>query len=93
MKYHNPSLFLIVALHELLGHGTGRLCHELPAFENPLKYPFETYYKEGETWHSVFGDIASGYEECRADAVALYLSTYPEVRALLLPKYTEAEQL
>jgi hypothetical protein len=50
--------------------------HQLPTFDNPLEYEFNTYYKEGDTWHSVFGDIASGYEECRADGVALYLSTY-----------------
>ena len=88
LKNYNPSLFLIVALHELLGHGTGRLYHEKPSVSNPLGYELEGYYKEGETWHSVFGDIASGYEECRADAVALYLSTISEVRQLLLPKYT-----
>jgi hypothetical protein len=35
--------------------------HQLPTFDNPLEYEFNTYYKEGDTWHSVFGDIASGY--------------------------------
>jgi dipeptidyl-peptidase-3 len=30
LKYSNPSLFVIVALHELLGHGSGRLYHHKP---------------------------------------------------------------
>jgi dipeptidyl-peptidase-3 len=32
------------------------------------------FYKDSQTWNGVFGDISSGYEECKADSVALYLS-------------------
>ncbi len=34
---------------------------------------------------SKFGDISSGYEECKADCVAIFLACYPEVLDLLLP--------
>lgn len=93
LKYSNPALFVVVALHELLGHGSGRLYRNLPDFASPLDgTPFTTYYKENETWHSVFGEIASTYEECRADTVALYLSLFEDVQSILLPKYTVEER-
>lgn len=33
----------------------------------------------GESYDSVFGPLASTYEECRAETVAVYLSLLPEV--------------
>lgn len=72
-----------VGVHELLGHGTGKLLSEDDAgllnFDkdsvvNPLTgQPVTTWYKKGETWGSKFGGLANAYEECRAEAVALYL--------------------
>ena len=60
VKYSKESLTLIVALHELLGHGTGKLftknveTGELN-FPEDLKNPFTnepitTYYLSTETW-------------------------------------------
>ena len=60
VKYSKESLTLIVALHELLGHGTGKLftknveTGELN-FDKDLKHPFngeeiKTYYLSSETW-------------------------------------------
>ncbi|GAA6061288.1 hypothetical protein JCM10212_004694 [Sporobolomyces blumeae] len=78
-----------VANHELLGHGTGRLFQEnadgtLPfdpsKIVNPLTgEPITSWYKAGENYGSRIGPISSSMEECRAEAVALYLSTNPEI--------------
>ena len=88
-KYSNESLTLMVALHELLGHGTGKLFTQdvdtgkFNFDHEKLLNPFTgekitTFYKSNETWSSKFGKLHSGYEECRADIVALYLGHYDE---------------
>ncbi len=74
-----------VGIHELLGHGSGRLVMAdaadgvrgtpHPLTGRPIDGPF---YQPGETYQSVFGDVASSYEECRAEAAALVLSFEPE---------------
>lgn len=74
-----------VGIHELLGHGTGKLLQETSSgvynFDkqnpprNPItEKPVTSWYKPGQTWSSVFGPIASSYEECRAECVAMALS-------------------
>ena len=74
-----------VGIHELLGHGTGKLLQETAPgqynfdVKNPPTDPITggpcwTYYKLGQTWSSVFGQIASSFEECRAECVAMALS-------------------
>ena len=60
VKYDKESLTLIVALHELLGHGTGKLLQKNVEtgelnFSPELKNPFTgeaitTYYLSTETW-------------------------------------------
>ncbi|KAK4506981.1 hypothetical protein PRZ48_000715 [Zasmidium cellare] len=83
-KYNNDSFEVQVGLHELLGHGCGKLLQETSAgvfnFDhknpptNPITgKPVSTYYKPGETWGTVFGGMGPSYEECRAESVAMSL--------------------
>lgn len=84
-KYRDPAFEVQVGLHELLGHGCGKLLQETSPGtfnfdkENPpisplSGQPIKTWYKPGQTWGSVFGPIAASYEECRAECVAMALS-------------------
>lgn len=84
-KYRDPAFEVQVGIHELLGHGCGKLLQETAPGEynfdvkNPpispvTKQPIESWYKPGQTWSSVFGSIASSYEECRAECVAMALA-------------------
>lgn len=75
-KWRDDAFEVQVGLHELLGHGTGKLLQET----SPGKYnfdrdsvPYKTWYGPSDTWGSVFGLTAGSYEECRAELVALYL--------------------
>lgn len=84
-KYRVEAFEVQVGIHELLGHGTGKLLMELD--DNKFNFdksnpplglnnePISTYYKKGETWGSKFGSIAGSYEECRAESVAMFLGT------------------
>ena len=71
-----PAFEVQVGLHELLGHGSGKLLQQT----GPNQFNFDpadsralSYYKQHESWGSVFGVTAGSYEECRAELVALYL--------------------
>lgn len=94
---------LNIAIHELLGHGTGKLLTEDtngkgPNFDvtkppvNPLtNTAIKTWYKTGETYNGVFGDFATSLEECRAEAVGAFLVFEKELAALF--GYTETSQV
>ncbi|KAI0164787.1 peptidase family M49 [Xylariaceae sp. FL1272] len=84
-KYRDGAFEAQVGLHELTGHGCGKLLQETsPGVfnfdkENPplsplTNEPIKTWYKPGQTWGSVFGSVAGAYEECRAELVAMFLS-------------------
>jgi dipeptidyl-peptidase-3 len=84
-KYRDEAFEVQVGLHELLGHGCGKLLQETskdvfnfdqsnPPISPLTDKPITTYYKPGQTWSSLFGPVASSYEECRAECVAMALS-------------------
>ena len=73
-KYRGEAFEVQVGLHELLGHGSGKLLAEeiagkfnfdkaSPPISPINKQPITTWYKPGETWGSVFKAIAASYEE------------------------------
>lgn len=88
-KWDSKTFDLQVANHELLGHGSGKQLQENADgtfnFDpkttiNPLTgKPVTSWYKPGETYGSKFGLVASSMEECRAEAVALYLCSNLEI--------------
>lgn len=72
-KYRDASFEVQVGLHELTGHGCGKLLQETAPGEynfdvknppiSPLtEKPVTTWYKPGQTWGSVFGGLAGAYE-------------------------------
>lgn len=74
-----------IVIHELLGHGSGRLLTASSPTDgndfdarNPSISPLtgqkiNTWYKSGQTYNSVFGYLAASMEECRAECIAAYI--------------------
>ncbi|XP_063801162.1 dipeptidyl peptidase 3 [Pseudophryne corroboree] len=103
IKYRGPSFEVQVGLHELLGHGSGKLFVQDKKgtfnFDNKNIINPETgelvksWYKPGETWDSKFSTIASTYEECRAECVGLYLCVNEEVLRIFGHEAQEAQDV
>ncbi|KAI9255230.1 peptidase family M49-domain-containing protein [Phascolomyces articulosus] len=101
-KYRNPSFEVQVGTHEL-GHGTGKLFHEESNGEfnfdkdtvtSPLTNELiHSWYKPGQTFNSTFKAIASSYEECRAECIALTLSHHQDILDIFGYKGQEAEDV
>lgn len=76
-KWRDDAFEVQVGLHELLGHGTGKLLQETSPgvfnFDKEAHPEIKTYFAPNETWGSLFGATAGSFEECRAELVALFL--------------------
>lgn len=83
-ELYHITRFIVTSIHELLGHGTGKLLAETsPGVFNfdskdvPINSltgkPVQSWYKPGQTWTSVFQKLAGTVEECRAMLISYYL--------------------
>lgn len=100
-KYRLPAFEVQVGTHEL-GHGTGILFTEDSDGQrnfgdhilNPLtSEPIQHWYQPGQNFNSVFKNIASSYEECRAEAIAMVLIPHLDIQAIFGHEGDEAEDV
>lgn len=96
-KFKVPSFEVQVGLHELLGHGSGKLLYsgKFPeSLINPLTgEPVANSYGAGETYDSIFTSLGSSYEECRAECVGIHLCLQPGVCEIFGHTGAEAEDI
>lgn len=101
-KHKFPAYYWWVVLHELLGHGTGKVMVEKSPGEynfdirspplNPLtKEPIQIWYKSDQTWTGQFADLATTVDECRAELVGVYLLDDEELLELF--GFTESSDI
>jgi len=91
-----PSFEVQVGLHELLGHGSGKLFYSGNYNAStccPLSGGQVGCYGQGDTYDSTFTTIGSSYEECRAECVGLHLCLEPGVTEIFGHSGQEAEDI
>ena len=92
-RYQFHATYICLVVHELLGHGTGRMMvqssDDVYNFDidhppvNPLTgESITSWYKPGETWTGKFGDLATAVEECRAELVGACLMANKDLLAI-----------
>lgn len=95
-KWRDDAFEVQVGLHELLGHGTGKLLQETSPgtfnFDKDAHPEVKTYYGPSETWGSLFGATAGSFEECRAELVALYLILHKPLEVLPIFDITDSQE-
>ncbi|XP_076656909.1 dipeptidyl peptidase 3 isoform X1 [Halictus rubicundus] len=101
--YRLISFEVQVSLHELLGHGTGKMLRQTGPdsynfdkgnVKNPLTGEvIDKFFLPGETYDSKFGPMGSSYEECRAEAVGMYLCMEEDVLKIFGHEGSKAEDV
>jgi dipeptidyl-peptidase-3 len=85
IKRFDSVYILNVAAHELYGHGSGTLLRQADVAGGQIRSLIDpdkvvdTFWKEDETWHGVFGGLGSHLEECRAETTSLHLAFKDEI--------------
>ncbi|KAI4685081.1 hypothetical protein J4E81_008893 [Alternaria sp. BMP 2799] len=85
--------FVATVIHELLGHGTGKLLSETapgifnfdvtnPPIDPLTGQTVASCYRPNEIYWSIFEDIANSVEECRAILMSAYLIDNREILAI-----------
>ncbi|CAK7231608.1 hypothetical protein SCUCBS95973_007974 [Sporothrix curviconia] len=100
-KHFDMSFFFQLALHEMLGHGCGELCRETAPGQfnfdpadmpvNPLtNEPVNSWYSLSHPPEAAFVGIATGYVECLAEGIGLYIMSSEGAQKILAP-HTELD--